>query len=64
MPPPRREGQIPDLGRSLDEVERGYVQSVLGSEGGHVPRAAARLGISKTSLYQRLRRWGMLPTSS
>jgi len=44
---------------TLDEVERLHIEKVLRGENGHVARAAARLGISKASLYQRLRRWNM-----
>jgi DNA-binding NtrC family response regulator len=41
---------------TLAEVERRHVQRVLDEEGGHVERAAQRLGIPRSSLYQRLKR--------
>jgi DNA-binding NtrC family response regulator len=42
---------------TLEEVERNHIEKVLHGESGNVARAAARLGISKASLYQRLHRW-------
>jgi DNA-binding NtrC family response regulator len=44
---------------TLEAVERAHIERVLGLEGGHVARAAARLGISASSLYVRLRRFGI-----
>ena len=46
---------------TLDEVERRYVLHVLESEGGHVERTAQRLGIPRSSLYQRLKTYGVGP---
>ncbi len=44
---------------SLASVEREHILRVLESEGGHVERAAARLGIARSSLYQKLRDYGI-----
>ncbi len=41
----------------LAEVERLHVQRVVGEENGHVERAAARLGIPRSTLYQRLKEY-------
>jgi DNA-binding NtrC family response regulator len=49
---------------TLEEVERAHIERVLRGEKGNVARAAARLGISKASLYQRLHRWNIAQFSS
>ncbi len=51
------------LGMSLAEVEEEHIQAVLESCGGRVEEAARRLGISRSSLYQRLRRQSGGPAS-
>jgi DNA-binding NtrC family response regulator len=47
----------PDM--PLAEVERRYILRVLDKEGGHVARAARKLGIPRSSLYQRLKNYGI-----
>ena len=42
---------------TLAEVERQHVARVLAATGGHVARAAAVLGISTSSLYERIKRF-------
>jgi DNA-binding NtrC family response regulator len=44
---------------TLAEVERTHILRVLDAEGGHVERAAGRLGIARSSLYQKLRDYGV-----
>jgi DNA-binding NtrC family response regulator len=44
---------------TLDEAERRHVEHVLRQEGWVVQRAAEVLGISRTSLYERIRRYGI-----
>ncbi|HSP15599.1 MAG TPA: sigma-54 dependent transcriptional regulator [Thermoanaerobaculia bacterium] len=44
---------------TLASVEREHILRTLESEGGHVERAAARLGIARSSLYQKLRDYGI-----
>ncbi|MBZ4420912.1 sigma-54 dependent transcriptional regulator [Myxococcus sp. RHSTA-1-4] len=44
---------------TLEEVERRHIERVLRREHGHVERAAARLGIPRSSLYERLKRLGI-----
>lgn len=44
---------------SLEEAERMHIQRVLRFENGSVERAAARLGVSRSTLYQKLRRHGI-----
>jgi transcriptional regulator of acetoin/glycerol metabolism len=38
-------------------MERRYVERVLLAENGSVDRAATRLGIARSTLYQKLRRY-------
>jgi DNA-binding NtrC family response regulator len=44
---------------TLDEAERRHVEQVLRQERWVVQRAAEVLGISRTSLYERMRRYGL-----
>ncbi|WP_257450928.1 sigma-54-dependent transcriptional regulator [Archangium lipolyticum] len=48
-----------ELDLTLREVERRHIERVLADEGGHVERAAKRLGIPRSSLYQKLKRLGL-----
>jgi transcriptional regulator with PAS, ATPase and Fis domain len=43
--------------RSLAEVEREHIERVLRAVGGHVQRAAEILGIPRSTLYQKLKRF-------
>jgi DNA-binding NtrC family response regulator len=49
---PRRSG-------TLDEVERDYIEQVLREEKGLIDRAAARLGISRSAVYYKARKFGI-----
>jgi DNA-binding NtrC family response regulator len=44
---------------TLEQVERDHIARVLEIEHGHVARAAAQLGISTSSLYDRVKRYGL-----
>jgi DNA-binding NtrC family response regulator len=44
---------------TLEEVERRYILHVLEREGGNVERAAQRLGIPRSTLYQKLKVYGV-----
>jgi DNA-binding NtrC family response regulator len=58
------EGSVGDPALTLAEVERRHIEAVLRHEGGHVERSAARLGVPRSSLYEKLRRYGIvLPRS-
>jgi DNA-binding NtrC family response regulator len=46
---------------TLEELERSYIQEVLDEVGGRVDVAAGRLGIPRSSLYQKLKKYA-LPT--
>jgi len=43
---------------TLKELERQYVLQILNEEGGHVGRAAQRLDIPRSTLYQKLKAFG------
>jgi transcriptional regulator of acetoin/glycerol metabolism len=44
---------------SLDEVERVAVEAAMAEAGDNLAEAARRLGIARTTLYRKLRRYGM-----
>ncbi len=53
-PGPELDGLI---GRPLAEIERMVIEATLAREGGSVPRAAAVLGVSPSTLYRKLAAW-------
>jgi len=44
---------------TLREVERNHISNVLREEGGHVERAAKRLNIPRSTLYQKIKAHGL-----
>jgi DNA-binding NtrC family response regulator len=42
---------------TLEEVERRHIEQVVRLEDGNIDRAAVRLGLSRSSLYQKLKRY-------
>ena len=48
-------GENYDLDLPLAEVEERHIKRVLDAESGNVERAAKRLGIPRSTLYQRLK---------
>jgi DNA-binding NtrC family response regulator len=48
---------------SLEALERRYIEHVLRETGGNVDRAAERLAIPRSTLYQRIRTYGIVPAS-
>ena len=52
----RRRETRPSGGVTLREAERSLIERILGEERGNVGRAAERLGISRSSLYQRIQK--------
>jgi DNA-binding NtrC family response regulator len=45
---------------TLLELERRHIERVLHAEHGHVERAAGRLGIPRSSLYQKIKKFGIV----
>jgi DNA-binding NtrC family response regulator len=54
-----RPSQAQDHRMTLAQAEKRHVERVLQAEGGVVPRAAEVLGISRTALYERIRKHGI-----
>jgi DNA-binding NtrC family response regulator len=52
-----------DANLTLSELERQHIERVLAEEDGHVDRAAARLGLARSSLYHKIKRYN-LPLSN
>ena len=44
---------------TLDEVERDYIEQVLREENGSIERVAVRLGISRSAVYYKARKFGI-----
>jgi transcriptional regulator with PAS, ATPase and Fis domain len=44
---------------TLSEMEQRHIERLLREEHGHVVRAAARLGIPRSSLYQKIKKYGI-----
>ncbi|HEX6201014.1 MAG TPA: sigma-54 dependent transcriptional regulator [Thermoanaerobaculia bacterium] len=57
---PSAEGET-DGDVTLQGVERRHIERILRAEGGHVPRAARRLAVPRSSLYQKLKKLGIDP---
>jgi DNA-binding NtrC family response regulator len=49
----------PDTDLTLEEVEQRHIEAVLDEEQGHVGRAADRLGVPRSTLYKKLKRFGI-----
>jgi two-component system response regulator HydG len=43
----------------LDDIERAHIRAVIEEAEGNISRAAARLGIDRTTLYRKIRRYGL-----
>jgi DNA-binding NtrC family response regulator len=52
----RPDDEVPDHMLTLEEMEIRHVERVVRLEGGSIDRAAARLGVSRSTLYQKLKR--------
>jgi len=44
---------------TLAELERRHIETILREEGGHVERSAKRLGVPRSSLYQKVNKYGI-----
>jgi len=51
--------QPPTSDLTLREMEKAHIASVLAQESGSVQRTARRLGIPRSSLYNKLSRFGL-----
>lgn len=48
-----------EAGQSLSEMERHHIEQVLRARGGHVETAAVALGLPRSSLYAKLKKYGI-----
>ena len=44
---------------NLDDVERAVIQKVIAKHSGNISKAARELGLTRTSLYRRLEKYGL-----
>ena len=49
--------------RTLGEMERDYIEQILSQERGRVEVAARKLGIPRSSLYEKIKRYGIIRPS-
>ncbi len=52
-------GEAIDTRLTLEQMERRLIERVLAEEGGRVARVAERLGVPRSTLYQKLKRFGI-----
>ncbi len=55
--PSRGDGEESD--HSLDQVERSHIETIIKKHGGNVTEAAKELGLTRTALYRRIRKYGI-----
>jgi DNA-binding NtrC family response regulator len=55
-------GEEMDSRFTLEEVEQRHIARVLQEEGGRVEQAAQRLGVPRSSLYQKIKKYGLRPS--
>jgi len=53
------QGMTPANGRSLEDVERAHIEYIWSRAGGNHSAAARTLGIDRTTLYKKLKRYGL-----
>ena len=52
---------IPGAPLTLEELEKQHIASVLQTLGGRVAEASLRLGIPRSTLYQKIKKYGIVP---
>jgi transcriptional regulator of acetoin/glycerol metabolism len=57
-PDTKRDGILLDT-YNLEEVEKATIRRVLSKHGGNISQASKELGLSRTSLYRRLEKYGL-----
>ncbi|HEX9653689.1 MAG TPA: helix-turn-helix domain-containing protein, partial [bacterium] len=58
MPEKKEDGLVFDK-LNLEDVEKIVIQKVIAKHGGNISRAAQELGLTRTSLYRRLEKYGL-----
>ena len=59
QPPPAAAPVAADSSLTLEDVERLHIERVLRELGGRVAEAAQRLGVPRSTLYQKIKRYGI-----
>ena len=59
IPPGLAPGRTPHVARTLAELEREHIERALRAEGGRVEAAARRLGMPRSTLYLRIKAYGL-----
>ena len=57
--PEKKQGGLVFVELNLEEVEKIVIQKVIGKNGGNISQAARELGLTRTSLYRRLEKYGL-----
>jgi DNA-binding NtrC family response regulator len=63
-PPPREDEAIGTLAAARDAAERRQIERALRHTGGQIARAAEVLGVSRTTLWEKMRRLGIGDTAA
>ena len=61
---PTTGGSVPGAPLTLEELEKQHIASVLQTLGGRVAEASQRLGIPRSTLYQKIKKYGIVPPRS
>jgi len=58
---PLRMNEVPEIPKqsSLDDVERSYIERVLGEQNWNITRSASVLGIDRVTLYNKIKKYGL-----
>lgn len=56
---PEKEQEFQLENFNLDEVEKSIIQKVIGKNEGNISKAAKELGLTRTSLYRRMEKYGL-----
>jgi len=61
-PSPERDGEAPtSLAAARDDAERRHIRAILERTGGQIGKAAELMGISRTTLWEKMRRLDLTP---
>jgi two-component system, NtrC family, response regulator HydG len=55
----RKSGELELHSYNLDEIEKSVILKVMKQNQGNISQAAAELGLTRTSLYRRMEKYGL-----
>lgn len=58
-PEPDRKAQTEEDMQTLDEMERSLIIKAIGKCSGNLSQAAAQLGVTRQTLYNKMKRYGI-----